>query len=178
MSTYDQKSFYLNETIRFCIASLREYLEIYGKFNTQYEYMETVYTQTIIVNLAKIFSDSCNEKFSLDYYKCVCSCETRNQIEIIESANEDLINKILSSRNKLFAHTDKKFYNMGYSAEEIADREKAFGIDLSKFLAKEKKNERYLPKDLFSDANKLLEMLNGINKLIDNENYLKYLKSK
>ncbi len=120
--------------------------------------VEGVYMYTIVMHLGKIFSTSKNEKFSLYNFKTNFS-GLDQRVDSIYSRHKNIIGKIKNNRDKLFAHTDRDFAEMGYSQIYIDNLNRTYGTDFSRMRASHKEYERYTPNDLDTDENEITEMM-------------------
>lgn len=139
--------------------------------------VHTAYIDSIIVHVAKIFSNSKNESFRLGQFKTICRTEIKNELEAVEKEYKDIIGKIVTNRNKLIAHLDEKFYDLCFSENEIARMEQAMAkvVRISSQEAKnvcasmprttDKSKERYSIGDFkedFPTIKKMVEQLDEI----------------
>lgn len=104
-----------------CDRLISDYEEIQADIETQKKYpqIENAYIDSLIIYLGKVFSTSNNEAFRLSVFKSICSDSINQEIEQIEQKHKSTIAKIVKNRNKLIAHLDPDFYNLGFSEQEI-----------------------------------------------------------
>ncbi len=143
---------YLWETVTYTQKLIHEFGDITKDDIKKFPNIEWTYLQVIVINLAKIFSSSNNEPFSLKQFKKFCTDDLSDVIITIENEHQMLISKIKINRDKLFVHTDKHFYEMKFSDHEVKRLESAFGNDFSALRAEYKHMERYSPGDLRHDV--------------------------
>ncbi len=136
--------------------------------------IETAYIDSIIVHVAKIFTRSDNEPFSLAKFKTLCRDEIRKEIEGVEGEYKDIIGKIITNRNRLIAHLDKTFYELYFSKSEIERMEQAMstGMGMSLNDAKsiyasmprtaDKSKERYSFGDFREDFPRIKAMIDKL----------------
>jgi hypothetical protein len=120
--------------------------------------IDGVYMYVIVMHLGKMFSESKNEHFSLDKFKNNF-LEITDKVDEIYNNHKDIIGKIKNNRDKLFAHTDKNFYDLGFSQIHIDKLEKTFESDFSRIKANSKDHERYTPADLNADLVEIRQMM-------------------
>lgn len=137
----------------FLIAESDE--EIYKKIPT----VMWTYTQSIIINLAKIFSKSKNEHYRLEKFKKLNNGNISRRIDCLCSDHEALINKIMNNRDMLFAHTDKDFNKLLFSKEEVERMEMKFDAKYEKLLATTKEYERFTPTDIKNEKDNIENIL-------------------
>jgi len=140
-------------------------------------HIQVAYIDSILVHVAKIFSDSSNESFRLGQFKTICRAEIKKELEDVENKYKDVIGKIITNRNKLVAHLDKNFYELPFSENEIIRMEKdmSVGLQISMEEAKsiyasmprttDKRKERYSTNDFHEDFPKIREMVEKVNEI-------------
>ena len=128
---------------------------------------KVAYMEVIIINLAKVFSSSRNEVFRLDRIKNVVSKDIREKIDAIEKEHKSIIGKININRDKLVAHTDEKFYELGFSEEHIRDLQVKFGGSYNVLRATSKERERYRVIDLVKDITELEIIFGKLEEIFD-----------
>lgn len=139
---------------------------------------EEVYTHTIVMYLGKIFSKSPNEHFSLGKFKSHMP-KIAARVDQIFDKHKDIIGKIQTNRDKLFAHTDKKFINLGFSQEYVDDLSKQlWNADYSSMVASSKDQERYVPMDLHADLEEVKKMVQEIKELLKDAHNLIFPQSR
>ena len=79
--------------------------------------------------------------------------------------HKDIIGKVKSNRDKLFAHTDKDFLKLGFSQAHIDKLRSLYQTDFSRIKAVGKEQERYTPVDLGGDLAEIKQMLQEADKL-------------
>ncbi|MEK7627936.1 MAG: hypothetical protein AAB421_00760 [Patescibacteria group bacterium] len=145
---------------------LSEFEKVFG--NTEIKKslptVEGVYMYAIIMHLGKIYSKSSNEHFSLDKFKNLFP-ETIERVNKMYDDHKDIIGKVKSNRDKLFAHTDKDFLKLGFSQAHIDKLRSLYQTDFSRIKAVGKEQERYTPVDLGGDLAEIKQMLQEADKL-------------
>lgn len=137
--------------------------ELFKKVLPDLPNSDIAYMHSIIINLGKVFSKSENESFGLKTFKDICRDELKKEIEVIEDNNKDIIGKIVTNRNMIVAHLDKRFHELLFSenekirmAEDMAIRaniskEEAVAVFASMPRSNNKVQERYSAGDLADD---------------------------
>lgn len=140
-------------------------------------HIHTAYIDSIIVHVAKIFSVSSNEPFRLGMFKTICRDEIKKELEDIENMYKNTIGKIVTNRNQLVAHLDKKFYELCYSENEIARMEQAManiarmslqeakGVCASMPRSTDKGKERYSVGDFREDFPAIKKMIEKLDEI-------------
>jgi hypothetical protein len=85
------------------------------------------------------------------------------KIHELFDTHKDLRLKILTNREKLFAHTDGQYMAMLYSKKSVERIETHFGIEASELLSRDIILERITPDDLVESAVEIKEILNKID---------------
>ncbi len=154
------------ETIAYTQKLVHEFGDITSDDIKKFPNIEWSYLQVIVINLAKIFSSSVNEPFSLKQFKKFCSIDISDVITTLEDEHQTLILKIKINRDKLFVHTDRHFYELKFSDCEVKRLESAFGKDFSKYRSEYKHMERYTPGDLRHDFAHIEAMLGILDEVM------------
>lgn len=140
-------------------------------------HIEVAYVDSIIVHVAKIFSNSRNEPFRLGQFKTICRTEIKKELEDVENEYKGIISKIVTNRNKLVAHLDKKFYELCFSENEIKRMEQgmAKGMQISLEETKaifstmprtsDKSKERYTIRDFRDDFPTIKKMIEKLDEI-------------
>ena len=149
--------------------------ELFKKISSDLPTSDIAYMHSIIVNLGKALSNSKgNEPFRLETFKNICRDELKKEIEEVEKQNKDIIGKIVTNRNKLVAHLDKKFHELPFSknekikmAEDMARRgnmsvEEAMAVYATMPKANDKSQERYSAGDLKDDLPKIKQLVESL----------------
>lgn len=136
-------------------------------------HVENALIDALIIHIAKIFSDSPNESFRLGRFKEICQDELKKEIEKIETNYAGTIAKIVTNRNKLIAHLDKKFFELCFSEKEKERMQQDWDknpslkdgsyIFASMPTASDKGCERYSARDFRDDFPQIKEMLEKLN---------------
>jgi len=137
--------------------------------------IETAYIDSIIVHIAKIFTNSKNEPFRLEQFKAICRTEIKKEIEKMEEEYKDITGKIVTNRNKLIAHLDKNFSDLCFSKNEIERMEQDIaksinsqdtkGIFASMPITSDKSRERYSVRDFRDDLPRINEMIKKLDNI-------------
>lgn len=136
--------------------------------------VEIAYTDSIIVHVAKIFSNSKNESFRLARFKTICRAEIKKELEDVENKYKDIIGKIITNRHKLVVHLDKNFYKMPFSENEIKrmaqdlsgpqiSLKEAEAVSATMPRTTDKSKERYTTRDFRDDLPQIKRMLEKLN---------------
>jgi len=139
--------------------------------------IETAYIDSIIVHVAKIFSNSKNEPFRLGQFKAICRDEIKSELEAVEKTYKDIIGKIVTNRNKLIAHLDERFYELFFLENEIQRMEQAMakgmrmtlqeakGVYASMPRTTDKSKERYSVGDFQEDFPAIKKMVEKLDEI-------------
>ncbi len=132
----------------------------------KYRLIKGAYCFSIIITLGKILSKSRNESFSL---KCISKKfpQFSERIDLLFRNHSMLIEKIRNNRDKIFAHTDKDFSEMGFSKLYVEKLKQRHDIDFIELLAKNKDDERYTASDLYNDIPEIMTVLNVVENIIN-----------
>ncbi len=157
----------------------KNYLSDYEKLLEKKELLrelpqaESAYIDAIIIHISKIFSDSKNEPFRLGRFKEICRDEIKEELNKVENEHKDIIKKMITNRNKLIAHLDKKFYELCFSEKEKermtqdwegrSDLKEASYIFASMPKATDKSQERYSARDFQDDLPAIKKMLKELS---------------
>jgi hypothetical protein len=128
--------------------------------------LQSAYLDAIIINFSKIFGYLKCDKFGVRNLKCISPKECQIELLKIEADHKDTIEKIITNRNELIAHTDKHFFKLGFSKNYIKKLEEAFKTSFSNMpRAKEKGGERYTPQDMRDDLQEIREIIQKLDKV-------------
>src|SRR5680860_1557282 len=175
----NQLFFVFRETLFFIKTLLLEFEKVFDneKIVKKISRVRIVYMEVIIINLAKIFSKSKNDKFSIIQLRNISPKREKEKIEKIEKSHKNIIGKILSNRMKIVAHTDLNYHELCFSDNEIRRMEENIknsmriegkesdSVSLKMNRATSKDKERYTPRDLKGDLveiNSLIDQLDNI----------------
>jgi len=139
---------------------LSEFEKAFGNAETKkiLPTVEGVYMYGVVMHLGKIFSESKNEHFSLDKFRNHFP-GMKDRVDQIYNDHKDIIGKVKNNRDKLFAHTNRDFYELGFSQIHIDKLKETFGTDFSRIKAINKDQERYTPADLHADLVEVKQMM-------------------
>lgn len=121
------------------------------------------YTYNIVISLAKVFTHLNQEHYRLQRFKELGSENISERIIRLETDHKSLIEKIISNRHQLFAHTGINFNKFLFSKEEVVRLEEKFGRAFSNLAASKKKDERFTPIDVKNDLDELRSILDELD---------------
>lgn len=128
--------------------------------------LQSAYLDAIIINFSKIFSYLKCDKFGVRNLKCISPKGCQIELLKIEAEHKDMIEKMITNRNELVAHTDKHFFKLGFSKNYVKKLEEVFKTSFSNMpIAKEKGGERYTPQDMREDLQEIREVIQKLDKI-------------
>src|SRR5680860_573902 len=135
----NQLFFVFRETLFFIKTLLLEFEKVFDneKIVKKISRVRIVYMEVIIINLAKIFSKSKNDKFSIIQLRNISPKREKEKIEKIEKSHKNIIGKILSNRMKIVAHTDLNYHELCFSDNEIRRMEENITVSYTHLRAHE-----------------------------------------
>lgn len=185
------KLFYIfEETLLFVKKLLAEFEIISGskKIIDKIPTAELIYIHIIIINLSKLFGKQTKyNKFTMHKFKSIFSqTDIGARIKKIEKTHKDIIEKIISNRNRIIAHTDENFHELHFSDDEIRKKKEDIkyimrinGKEFKKNFfvmesATSKSEERYTVGDFKKDLEEIKKLLEKTEKILEEIKYLNY----
>lgn len=134
------------------------YKDVEFKTNKNLPLLVSAYFYTTLLHFSKIVSRSQNEFYRFEKLKILFP-SLSHKVDSVFKNHGDLISKINTNRDWLFAHTDPKFTKLKASHAHVTFYKEKFGIDLSFQKANSKSEERYRLIDMEEDMLELKEIL-------------------